>query len=52
MIAAIDHKRAIRISSLTFLTSRHQSLKKTGRCREVILVVGDSWGHALVGVAV
>ena len=27
---------------------RH-SLKKTGRCREVILV---SWGHALVAVAV
>ena len=30
----------------------HQSLKKTARCREVILAVGDRWGHALLGVAV
>ena len=47
--AAINHQLAIRIKCHDYSWLFHQSLKKTSRCREVILV---SWGHALVAVAV
>ena len=40
--AAIVHKRAIKINSWPFLTFPSVAeKKKSGRCREVILAVGD-----------
>ena len=47
--AAINDQLAIRIKYHDHSWLFHQSLKKTGRCREVILV---SWGLALVAVPV
>ena len=42
MITAIDHKLAIWINFVTILDFFIRRLKKTGRCREVILAVGDT----------
>ena len=39
--AAINHQRALRIKFRDHSRPFHQSLKKTGRCREVILANGD-----------
>ena len=41
-IGVIYHQRAIRIKFHDYSSRFYQSTEKTGRCREVILAVGDT----------